>query len=326
MLRIDVDRPGPSAPYSSPPDNPFAGAHPGRDEIFALGFRNPWRFSFDRATGALYVGDVGQGALEEIDVVSRGGNYGWRIREGTRCTGTDPERCGDPALIPPVAEYSHSSGRCSVTGGYAYRGNAATLSAGAYVFADFCTGELFLLEGGTVRRLLDTGALIASFGEDEAGELYVVDLGGTVRRLVNPDAPILTLGVSPGTVRPGGAVRVRLGIRTGGAPVVADAYFGIVRPGRQTALFLTSLEPPVGVEARLAADARTLPPLARGLTIPPGTSVTRDPWVTLTIEESAPPGTYVVFAILARPGFFRDGRVDPGDLLALRLATVVVSP
>ncbi|MBO0799901.1 MAG: PQQ-dependent sugar dehydrogenase, partial [Blastocatellia bacterium] len=106
ILRIDVDNAGGTAPYSSPADNPFFGSTPGRDEIFAYGFRNPYRFSFDRLTGDLYAGDVGQGAREEIDIVTRGGNYGWRVFEGTQCTMIDP--CNAGTFIPPIYEYDHS--------------------------------------------------------------------------------------------------------------------------------------------------------------------------------------------------------------------------
>jgi glucose/arabinose dehydrogenase len=175
VLRFDVDIP---APYI-PGDNPFGS----NNLIWAYGLRNPFRFSFDRATGQLFLGDVGQNQREEIDIITAGGNYGWRVFEGTRCTDLGPALCG-PQFIPPIAEYGHSVGRCSVTGGYVYRGTAGTLPVGTYVFADFCTGEIFVLQNGAVQLLLDTSLNIASFGEDEAGELYVVGLGGTVHRLV----------------------------------------------------------------------------------------------------------------------------------------------
>jgi mRNA-degrading endonuclease toxin of MazEF toxin-antitoxin module len=184
MLRIDIDQPDGQTPYSSPPANPFVGL-PGRDEIFATGLRNPWRFSFDRATGELYAGDVGQNVIEEIDIITRGGNYGWRVFEGTRCA-NDAQMCATLAQIAPVAEYSHASGRCSVTGGYVYRGSRSTEMIGAYFFADFCTGEIFMLMNGQQTRLLDTSFNISSFGEDEAGELYVVGLGGTLHRIKGP--------------------------------------------------------------------------------------------------------------------------------------------
>src|SRR5262249_11925884 len=160
----------------------------GRDEIFSLGLRNPWRFSFDEFTGDLYVGDVGQGAREEVDVVTRGGNYGWRVFEGTRCTNNDPSLCNPSAYIPPIAEYGHTGGRCSITGGYVYRGEKASLPFGSYVYADYCSGEIFLMQNGTSTVLMDTSLNISSFGEDQDREVYVVGLGGTVHRIVNPSA------------------------------------------------------------------------------------------------------------------------------------------
>ena len=180
MLRIDVDG---ATPYAIPPDNPFAGGASGRDEIYATGLRNPFRFSFDRQTGQLFVGDVGQGQREEIDIVTLGDNLGWRVFEGTRCTGLDP-LCTAGGFTAPIAEYSHSGGRCSVTGGYVYRGSQHAIPTGTYVFADYCTGEIFTLAGSSVVLLLDTTFNISSFGEDEAGEIYVVGLGGTLHRLV----------------------------------------------------------------------------------------------------------------------------------------------
>jgi len=186
ILRIDVDHPNGTVPYSSPSDNPFFGAIPGADEIYAYGMRNPWRFSFERGTGTLYCGDVGQGAWEEIDTITLGGNYGWRVYEGNHCTNLDP--CNSITPIPPIAEYGHTGGRCSITGGYAYRGTIGTFPAGKYVFGDFCTGEIFQLDGSTVTLLMDTSLGISSFGEDEAGEIYIVDLFGTVNKFRNPAA------------------------------------------------------------------------------------------------------------------------------------------
>lgn len=183
ILRIDVDHPGAGAPYSSPSDNPFFGPGAGRDEIYALGLRNPWRFSFDRNTGALYVGDVGQDAREEVDIVTRGGNYGWRIREGSLCTGIDASLCAAAGLAGPITEYDHTGGRCSIIGGYVYRGSRSALPQRAYLFGDYCTGEMYLWQNGTRTLLMQSGLNIASFGEDQSGELYVVGLGGTVDRL-----------------------------------------------------------------------------------------------------------------------------------------------
>jgi glucose/arabinose dehydrogenase len=327
ILRIDVDPPA-AAPgaYASPPDNPFAGAHPGRDEIFALGFRNPWRFSFDRATGALHVGDVGQNAREEIDRVARGGNYRWPILEGSGCLGLGAVPCDDPGLIAPIAEYEHAGARCSVTGGHVYRGNAGTLPAGAYVFGDFCSGELFDLLDGAVSLLLATDLAIASFGEDEAGEIHVVDLGGAVHRLVNRDAPALALSVNRRDLAPGDTLRVSVRTRTGELPIAADGYFGIVQPGGRTAAFLASTSPLAAVVAPLDGDARTFPPVAPALVVPPGTDLVLDDFFVYTVETGEAPGPYVLFAALVRPGALADGTVDPGDLLTIAVETLTVRP
>ncbi len=193
MLRINIDMPNGLIPYSSPPDNPFFGATPGRDEIYAVGLRNPFRWSFDRLTGLLFAGDVGQGAREEIDIITKGGNYGWRVFEGSLCTGLDPSLCGAGGFVTPIVEYDHGGGRCSIIGGYLYRGSVATFPAGTYLYGDFCTGEIFQLfppmSGGTQTLLLNTGLSISSFGEDEVGEIYVVGLGGTVHRIMNTSSP-----------------------------------------------------------------------------------------------------------------------------------------
>jgi hypothetical protein len=185
ILRINVDQPDPVAGtlYSAPPDNPFVNM-PGRDEIFALGMRNPWRFSVDHGTGQLWVGDVGQGAREEVDTpLVNGGNYGWRVYEGTQCTGVDPSLCIPSNYVLPLFDYSHVNNRCSLTGGYVYRGSAGAFATGDYVFGDYCSGEIFVWTG-TQSLVLDTAMLISSFGEDELGELYVVDLNGSISRIV----------------------------------------------------------------------------------------------------------------------------------------------
>lgn len=176
MLRIDVDHANGAVPYSSPADNPFYGSTPGRDEIFAMGFRNPFRWSFDRLTGQIYAGDVGEDTKEEIDIVSRGGNYGWRVFEGTGCTAQGPAPCDSESFTPPIYEYDHSGGRCSVIGGYVYRGQQGTFPNGAYIFGDYCTGEIFMRNNNIVSVLMDTRLQLVSFSEDEAGELYVISL------------------------------------------------------------------------------------------------------------------------------------------------------
>ena len=182
ILRIDVDG---ARPYAIPPGNPFADGG-GRPEIFALGLRNPWRFSFDRGTGRLLAGDVGQGRAEEIDLIRRGRNYGWPIMEGPLCfrPETDCERAG---LTLPLASYRQVRGRCSITAGYVYRGAAIPDLVGTHLSGDFCSGEIFALRRRDRSLLLDTELRISSFGEDEAGELYVVDLDGAVYRIVAAD-------------------------------------------------------------------------------------------------------------------------------------------
>jgi hypothetical protein len=150
----------------------------------------------------LYAGDVGQSAREEIDIITRVGNYGWRVFEGTLCTNNDPGLCNPANFIPPITEYAHSGGRCSIIGGYVYRGARSSLPAGAYIFGDFCTGEVFQLlpasSAGVQTLLLDTNLSISSFGEDEAGELYVVGLGGTVDRLTSsPSPPACSFAFTP---------------------------------------------------------------------------------------------------------------------------------
>jgi hypothetical protein len=207
ILRIDVNNP--QVPYTSPSSNPFFGAAPGRDEIFAHGLRNPWRFSFDRLNGLLYAGDVGQNAIEEVDIVRLGGNYGWRVLEGTRCTNLGPASCILPAFIPPVTEYANTggSGRCSVTGGYVYRGTQRTLPYGAYIFGDYCSGEIFMLKDGVQSVLLDTNQNISSFGEDESGELYVIGLSGAVQRIIGAgNTPVTTRGFSHSALASASAV------------------------------------------------------------------------------------------------------------------------
>lgn len=188
MLRIDVDGDDfPGAPhrnYAIPTSNPFVGRVGVRPEIWSYGLRNPWRCSFDRQTGDLFISDVGQGEREEIDfhpTGSTGGvNYGWRLKEGTRVTGLGPIV---PGLVEPIHEYTHDNGEQAIVGGYVYRGAAIPSLQGAYFFADY-TGLLWSLryDGMTIGELTsregelfpNASPLIASFGEDGAGELYVV--------------------------------------------------------------------------------------------------------------------------------------------------------
>ncbi len=186
IIRIDPENPSGGKLYGIPADNPFLDREDARGEIFAFGLRNPWRFSFDPVTKLLWVGDVGQNAIEEIDVVEPGLNYGWNIMEGSRCF-APASGCPTSGLEMPVAEYDHSEG-CSVTGGYVYRGKRLAMLYGAYVYGDFCTGRIWGLRYGDGKvtehsRIVDSGPQISSFGVDEAGELYLTAFDGRLYRL-----------------------------------------------------------------------------------------------------------------------------------------------
>ena len=191
ILRLDVDS---GSPYAIPPDNPFVGEPGVREEIWAYGLRNPWRFAFDRATGDLYIADVGQGKYEEVHAAPAGlggQNYGWDIMEGAHCF--EPQSgCDQTGLVLPVIEYNHSTGACSITGGYVYRGSALPDLAGTYFYADYCSDFVrsFKLASGRATEewswpgLEPPGGSISSFGEDAAGELYICSLSGSVHKIV----------------------------------------------------------------------------------------------------------------------------------------------
>ena len=183
------------APYGVPPDNPFVRAAGYLPEIWALGLRNPWRFSFDRGTGDLYIGDVGQGNFEEIDFQPAGDpggrNYGWNIMEGDRCYPPGTVGCNRTGLALPVFVYDHALG-CSVTGGHVYRGSALPSLQGVYLFGDFCSGRIWgIRKNGAAwdNALLadNTTLTITTFGEDESGNVYVVNYAnGDLLKILSP--------------------------------------------------------------------------------------------------------------------------------------------
>ena len=223
ILRLDVDG---APPYAVPPDNPFVGVPGARAEIWAYGLRNPWRFSFDRDTGALWAGDVGQADREEIDRIHKGGNYGWSARQGTLCF-VARRGCRRPELIDPVVEYDHTEG-FAVVGGYVYRGRALGPLRGRYLFADFGSGHIWSIEhdpstGDPSRRLLlRSGVHISSFAEDEQGELYVLEYRRETARLLRLDpsgdepeagpAPFPQRLSETGCVEPGDPTRMAAGV------------------------------------------------------------------------------------------------------------------
>jgi len=185
MLRIDVNNQSGGKQYAIPPANPFAHGG-GLPEIFAYGLRNPWRFSFERGGTRLFVGDVGQDAFEEVDILESGKNYGWNVMEGLHCYNPSTA-CNMTGLTMPILEYPHRDGE-AVIGGFIYRGSAIAGLSGAYVFGDYISGTIWkLVESppGTWTRttLLSTGRNISSFGQDTSGELYVLDYSGSVLKL-----------------------------------------------------------------------------------------------------------------------------------------------
>jgi glucose/arabinose dehydrogenase len=201
ILRIDVL--GPASPYGIPPSNPFAGSSSARPEIWAYGLRNPWRFSFDRKTGDLYIGDVGQDSWEEVDFqvagAEGGANYGWRLTEGNHCY-NPASGCSFVGITRPVSEYDHSGGNCSITGGFVYRGNDFARLSGIYFYADYCSGRVWGLRNGAsgweTQQLLVPGYNFTSFGEDDGGEVYAVDgSSGTLYRLADADGALSVLTV-----------------------------------------------------------------------------------------------------------------------------------
>ncbi len=169
--------------YAVPPDNPFVGTPGARPEIYAYGLRNPWRFSFDRATGDLWAGDVGQNRWEEVDRIVAGANYGWNVIEGFECF--DSSTCDTSGLEPPRAAYGRDDG-CSVTGGYVYRGPSMPELNGWYVYGDFCSGRIWAVntaDDSPPVLLTDTGLPIASFGELPDGQLLVLTFENVIYRL-----------------------------------------------------------------------------------------------------------------------------------------------
>jgi len=190
ILRLD-----PETGSACGTDNPFANGTGGAPEVWSFGLRNPWRFSFDRSTGVLYIGDVGQDQREEVDAVvgpnaGQGANFGWNIMEGFACF-NPPSGCNSSGLTPPILDYSHDAGACSVTGGYVYRGTLNPAVNGSYFYADYCAGFVrsFQLQGGRPSSqntwpLLSPGGQITSFGEDARGELYILTQTGGLSRIV----------------------------------------------------------------------------------------------------------------------------------------------
>ncbi len=187
ILRIDVNSPQAGRNYSIPTDNPYVGNTLGyKEEIYAVGFRNPWRFSFDPATGKLWVSDVGQNRLEEIDIVENGKNYGWNIMEGTECYNS-PSGCNATGLELPVYEYDHSLGN-AIIGGYVYRGSTLLALSGSYIYGDYGSGRIWAFPANSTAApanalLVNSNLTLSSFGVDQNGELYICAFDGRIYTL-----------------------------------------------------------------------------------------------------------------------------------------------
>jgi len=185
LLRLNVDG---ASGYTIPTDNPFARDTSGAPEVWSYGLRNPWRFSFDRQTGDLYIGDVGQDLYEEVDVSStanllgNGLNFGWNVMEGFHCYGA--ATCNQVGLTLPVLEYPHTGGACAITGGYVYRGTKIAALVGQYLYSDYCVSFVKTYPNGQTWPTLQPPGSVSSFGQDAKGEVYIVTLDGPVYRIV----------------------------------------------------------------------------------------------------------------------------------------------
>jgi glucose/arabinose dehydrogenase len=203
ILRIDVNNPSGGNNYGIPPGNPYISSG-GLPEIFCIGMRNPWRFSQDPATGTIYCGDVGQGTWEEVDILQVGKNYGWRILEGTNCY-NPATNCDTTGKTMPIAEYNHTLGRCSITGGYVYRGTGVPSLLGRYIYADYCGRQVYklLYQNGIVSeqdQAVTAPSLVFSFGVDQFNELYTLCSDGNIYKM---RGTVIGINGNPGIIPEG---------------------------------------------------------------------------------------------------------------------------
>ncbi len=286
ILRIDVSA---APPYSIPPDNPFVGVPGAQPEIWAYGVRNPWRFSFDRVTGDMYMGDVGQWSWEEVNFQpgdsSGGENYGWRLMEGAHCYNPSTG-CEQPDLVMPILEFSHSTG-CAVTGGYVYRGERFPRLDGTYYYSDWCSGRVWgaRQESGVWvnNELLDTTLAPTTFGENDDGELFLADDdNGTIYRLIDPE-PFCDLRMSQPDYSGAETVTMetlRL-VNLGGAGAAGRLQLFLVTPGGGIPLL------DVGGDGSLVLG--------------PGTDFGTSP-IPLFAANAVPAGSYAVACRLSNAG------------------------
>ncbi|MBI4444730.1 MAG: PQQ-dependent sugar dehydrogenase [Acidobacteria bacterium] len=312
ILRIDVNE---SVPYAIPPNNPFARTAGARPEIWAYGLRNPWRFSFDKEGGRLFAADVGQNSWEEIDLIVRGGNYGWNIMEGAHCFPSTTS-CNRAGLILPISEYGRSEG-ISVTGGYVYRGTQNTELRGKYIFGDYGSGRIWALEqrpSGEWNRteLLRAGFPISSFGEDEAGEIYVADHSGAIFKMQMRTRRLLPQ-VGDGTTAAGVFTTSLLLVNTLEQEIEVEAQFyrsdgsplAVSIEGSLDSRFLFRLKPR---SSRVFRTAGHLEPAVAG-------------WAELTADQ--PFTAAVLFAMVSSSGeAISEAGVDASEMTRRILASV----
>ncbi len=313
LLRIDVE--SGVQPYAIPANNPFVSVSTARPEIWATGLRNPWRFSFDRETGDLYIADVGQNLYEEINFQAAnsvgGENYGWNILEGTHCF--QQSSCDTNGLVNPALEYAHSAGGRSVTGGYVYRGGIFPRMRGVYLFGDFASGQLAgmrRLDTGFASALLaDTGFLISSFGEDESGEMYVADLNGNLYRIEdNVRYSELSFVGALASYRPGDPIQIAVSETSPQRAVVQDLWVAIGTPDGRL-LYLTD---------RLGEEFSVTPqPFKRQI----DTNERTQEVLNATLPQTTLPGTYRLYAIYNDPN---PGTLDLSITLRSNIAEAVV--
>jgi len=303
ILRIDVDG---GSPYAIPTDNPYVGED-GLDEIWQSGFRNPWRFSFDRLTNDMYIGDVGGADWEEVDYVpasNTGGlNFGWKCREGAHPTNFAPPECNDGRILTdPIAEYPHDGGSAAVSSGYVYRGTVSPALVGRYFYADFSSGRIWSLYStgpstfSTPELELDTDLAISSFGEDEAGEIYVVDYGGgTIRKLAGvasgPNLSASTKSASTVAADSGEVVTYTVRIQNTGDPLAGTLYMTDTLPAGVTY-----------ASGTLTATAGTVTSAAPNLYWQGTPAGTTPVTVTYRVTVTALAGTQINTATLNSPG------------------------
>lgn len=313
LLRIDVE--SGAQPYAIPANNPFAGASNARPEIWASGLRNPWRFSFDRESGDLYIADVGQGRYEEINVQAAnspgGENYGWNFLEGAHCY--QQPSCDTSGLTSPVLEYDHAAGDQSITGGHVYRGGIFPRMRGIYLFGDFVSGHLAgMRRSGTgfeSALLANTGFAISSFGEDESGEVYVADINGIVYRIEDSVRyNELTFTNILAGYQPGDPIHVTVTEISPPRAVVYDLWIAISTPDGQL-LFLTD---------QPGAQFSTEPqPFKRQI----GASERTHEILNITLPQTTLPGTYRLYAIYNDPN---PGTLDLSSTLRSNIAEAVI--